>query len=226
MTFLELCRAVRTECSVAGVGPDTVAGQSGTYAKLVNWVRQSYIEIQNRYINWKFLHAHYVHSQERMMREFAGDVDSPSIAPPDDLNIWSLDTFTLFGQQVDVVEYHDKTVTLEYGVEKPAVIVLPDNSLLVQNLEAGVFPSFQADYYRKPQILKKNDDVPWMPEQFHYLIVYRAMMMYGNYDNATEIKSAGIEGWQDMMPILEANQLPLHSQTLMPNQQELVVRVE
>lgn len=225
MTFLELCRAVRTECSVAGVGPDTVAGQTGTYAKLVNWVRQANTEIQNRYFNWKFLFRTYTHTPEVMGRSFADDINSPNIEAPVDLNVWVKDSFRLDGKRVDAVEYHDKAFAINSMGARPYVVIMPDNSLVINNKREG-FPNLVADYYCKPQVLKSNTDTPYFPEQFHYLIIYRSMMMYGNYDNAIEIKSAGIEGWQEMMPILEANQLPLHSETLMPNQQELVVRVE
>lgn len=223
MTYLELCQALRDECSVAGVGPDRVTGQTGTYGRLINWVRQAYVEIQNHYINWKFLHRWFVHDKEALLRAFVDDPNAHTIQPPEDLNVWVLESFKLDGQPIPAAEYHDRTFA---DRDQPCVVVMPDNSLHIQNLEEGVFPDLRGSYYCKPQVLTADNDVPWMPQQFHYLIVYRAMMMYGTYDNALEIKAGGIEGWQSMMPVLEANQIPLQSKPLMPNELELIIRTE
>lgn len=225
MNFLDLCKSLRMECSVAGVGPDHVTNQTGTYAKLVNWIQVANTEIQGRYFNWKFLFSHFVHTEESLRREFAEDVNARRINPPDDLNVWVLDSFTLNGERIPAMEYHDRAVADDRFSKQPFVVVNPDNSLMVRNFDNG-FPAIEADYYRKPQELMADDDEPLFPSQYHYLIVYRAMMMYGGYDNAPEITASGAEGFQLMLPTLEANQLPLHSETLMPNQQDLVIRCE
>jgi hypothetical protein len=48
---------------------------------------------------------------------------------------------------------------------QPALIIVSPNSTDV----------IRADYYRTPQLLTSNTDVPLLPEEFHYLIVWRAL---------------------------------------------------
>jgi len=49
----------------------------------------------------------------------------------------------------------------------------PPAALVVPSPEAG--DVIRADYYRTPQVLEKNTDVPLIPEEFHYLLVWAAL---------------------------------------------------
>jgi len=55
MDFLQLVQRTRRECGVAGSGPSTTASQTGELAKLVEWVQQSWVEIQEEQPDWGFL---------------------------------------------------------------------------------------------------------------------------------------------------------------------------
>ena len=55
MTFLQLVQRTRQECGIAGDGPTTVVGQTKSMKRLVDWVSQSYVEIQEECPDFDFL---------------------------------------------------------------------------------------------------------------------------------------------------------------------------
>lgn len=223
MNFLELCKELRSQCSVAGIGPDRIANQTGNYQRLINWIRQSNTEIQAKYFNWKFLWRRFNHTKEQLKRQFL-DTEATTIAAPADLNVWNLSSFRLNRCRIGVVEYSQWNPEEDYcGV--PFLVVMPDNSLELHNKPAG-FPEITADYYAVPQTLKDDKDIPYIPEPYHQLIVYRAMMMYANYDNAPEVKHAALEGMQMLMPQLDASQLPGQQDYMMANEYDLTIRAQ
>ncbi len=220
MNFIELCKELRSQCSVAGIGPDRIVNQTGNYLRLINWIRQSNTEIQAKYFNWKFLWRRFSHTEEQAKRLFL-DTEAVTIAAPGDLNIWNLSSFWLNGSRIGAVEY-SRWSREESFCGVPFLVVMPDNSLELHNKPAG-FPEITADYYAVPQILKDDKDIPYIPDTYHQLIVYRGMMMYANYDNAPEVKSAAIEGMQSLMPQLEASQLPGQQDSMTVNEYDFVI---
>ena len=63
-------------------------------------------------------------------------------------------------------------------------------------------------YYKKPTELSANDDMPDMPEQYHMLIVYRAMQEYGFYESAQEVIQRGTIRYNDMLQNLVIDETP------------------
>ncbi|RLE28791.1 MAG: hypothetical protein DRJ61_15790, partial [Acidobacteria bacterium] len=55
-------------------------------------------------------------------------------------------------------------------------------------------------------------DVSAIPERFHRAIVARAMIYYGNYENAPEVKADGLERFSEAMDQLGTDQLPSSSE--------------
>lgn len=69
------------------------------------------------------------------------------------------------------------------------------------------------EYRKSAQILAADGDEPEMPEDFHYLIVYRALEKYGWQESASEvIDRAQLEGGREMTR-LRRNQLPHFKRT-------------
>jgi hypothetical protein len=64
------------------------------------------------------------------------------------------------------------------------------------------------DYFAGPTPLVLAADVPALPPQFHYAIVYKAMMYYGSFMGAPEVFERGQEEFGKMMKRLTATRLP------------------
>ena len=194
MNFLKLCQRLRDECSVSGAGPVSVKDQAGEYARLVNWIQDANNDIQSQFFNWKFL-------WRKIDLDFK-EGDS-FIAHPQDLNIWRPDSLWINGYQMEMIENH------RFGQQyyRDLAVVMPDNSIiLTQKITEDC--TGHVEYCCQPQTLTDDADEPWIPEPYQMAIVYRAMMKYANFENAPEIKTAGMEGFQSLMPRLIDNQLP------------------
>ncbi len=219
MNFLELAVDLRKECSVSGVGPVSIADNRAEYQRLIVWIRDANAEVQGKYANWRFLHDDWRFETEEMKEHY-----KPGLELPENINLYRPHAFLLDDEtltDVDMFEYNPHSHPFEYGTPS-LVIIQPDNSLKFWPVPDNTY-GITCEYYKQPQTLKEAEDVPLIPEPWHKLIVYRAMMMYGNYENAPEVKQAGVEGFSSLMPQLESNQLPGQRDSSLVNENDIVV---
>lgn len=121
MNFLQLCNRLHSEMNDSGTGLTTVVNQTGRYLKIVNAVREAWMDIQD----------------DCWDAEFFG-------AKPD----------------TDPVEYYSRT---------------------------------------DPQVLTEQLDVPFIPEQYHLVIVFQAMKKMSLSLNAPELRALADEGYSEKM---------------------------
>lgn len=211
-TFLELVQDLHTEVGAAGVAPTSVSNQAGEAKRLVNWIKRSNRLIQELWENWKFLLASYDQTTTQGVN---------TLAAPATIKFWdnNCDRTTFFcvleGQTdadkypLDVIEYDcvkDEILDTSEG-EPWRVIIMPDYSLMIEPTPNGSH-RILADYYTTPTELVNNTDVSVIPVAFHDAILGRAMIFYGNYENAPEIKLQGQELFAEQLARLENSQLP------------------
>lgn len=206
MTFLELCQRLRQEVGAAGSGPASVTGQHGEYARLVGWVQQAWTEVQTKRPDWLFMWAEGEIEMEDGYREYALPNDWASFIPG---------TIFLGDRRLRLLPYPE--FRRRYRSEAPAeprhITVTPDQVLTLSSsvqIDAPPAPgqTLSFEYYRSPQQLTANDDLPRLPEPYHMLIVYRAMVQYGLYENAGEVVQQGMVNAGPLMLQLERTQLP------------------
>lgn len=65
-----------------------------------------------------------------------------------------------------------------------------------------------AEYYQKPTEFSADGDEPALPDRFHMMIVYRAMMFYGGFEAAPEVYQRGEFEFKRLMDRLTLDQLP------------------
>lgn len=201
MTFLELCQQLRQEVGAAGTGPAAVTSQHGEYQRLVSWVQTAWREIQLERRNWRFAWAEASIELDPEFRDFAA---------PDDLDRWEADTLRIDGERI-----HELPWTMfrarhrqDSGAERPSVIArLPNGTLRLDTTPASS-GTLTFEYFRTPQALTANGDVPRMPEAYHMLIVYRAMLAYSLYENAPEVAQSARVGEQRILPEMLLRELP------------------
>ena len=209
MTFLELVQALHSEVGAAGAGPSTVVNQVKENARLVHWIKRADLRVQNKWINWKFLRAEF--TTNNVTSAGVATLSAPAI-----LKTWDLDTFKILYpgdteySDIDVVEYEEtkgEVLTTSQGAPS-RVIIMPDNSLKFDPVPDGVY-TVQADFYKKPVALVNNTDISAIPEEYHLSAVLgRAMIYYGNFENAPEIKLQGQELYAEGLAEMENHQLP------------------
>ena len=56
-TFLQICKNVSRECNISGgdTVPTAVTAQTGELQRVVKWVEQAYKELQEKYLDWRWM---------------------------------------------------------------------------------------------------------------------------------------------------------------------------
>lgn len=188
MTFLDLLIALKREASVSGIVPTTTVGQTGEMKRLVEWIQIAHNSIQTHFTDWDFLWA--TGSQS---------VSARNVSKPSGLNVWCPDRFTINGTPIVATAYCDYIPPSTISTAIPtAVIIKPDGSLMFDTTPDTSY-TFAYEYYRTPQILVNDADVPLIPTQFQYVIVGDALTRYANYEAAPELANQGNAIFQEFM---------------------------
>jgi hypothetical protein len=186
MNYLQLAQRLRAEAGLSGTGPASVASQTGMDKKLVDWVSTAWEEIQTLRNDWRF------NWTEGTIPLTAG-VDSylPSNLGISDLNVWVLDTFRIeIGTEkhwLGYVPWPDFKRQYETTQQnRPSVFTIaPDLKIHLSQVPDQAY-TLKAEYFKTPQILVDNGDIPRCPERYHMAIVYKALMMYSAHDDALQ----------------------------------------
>lgn len=209
MNFLELVQALHAECGAAGVEPSAVTNQQGEAQRLVNWIQRADLRIKNKWINWKFHRVAFTTANTTTQ-----GVDT--LAAPATVKTWDLKTFKIIypGQTeeypLEAVEFENVKGQILDDNEGPIgrVIIMPNNDLRFEPVPDGVY-TILGDYYKKPIQLTDNGDVSDIPAEYHESVILgRALMFYGNFENAPEIRKQGQELYMEGLMEMENHQLP------------------
>lgn len=208
MTFLELCQTLRREIGVSGNGPSSVTSQTGQLEKIVNWIADADVYIQNAWQDWKFLW--------RQMNAVALTVGQAQYTPTelgvDDVGIWDINSLALDESTDDykllaVKDFDEWRAQYRFGVKTNAqpdsVFVKPDNGLIFDAPPDSAY-SFSGYYWRNPVRMSTNNDQSLIPERFHRVIIAKAKIMYAEHDEAPEVMQGGVTEYTDLMRKLES----------------------
>ncbi len=226
-TYLEICQDVIRECGISGT-LTTVASQTGEFNRVVNWVKQAWIEIQNRHHNWLWMRASATVDTTAGDGSYAASdfTDEATSAAITNFDRWLADdledppkmylTSTGVGGEYWLSWldwYQFRTIYLvnqnRTTQGQPAHISV-DPQL---NIRFGQLPNdaytATVNYYRSAQKFSADADVPTgLPEQYDDIIMYRAMEKYAGYEAAQEVMVRATTEGNRVMRQLEVNQLP------------------
>lgn len=201
MNYKALCSALTREVGIGG-GREvlTVNGQSGEIARVVNWIAQANVDLQSLYFDWKFLwKAHTFNTvpgtaiQDKPSNYHHYDRDKAQIG-----NV----------RHVEVVEYESWEGYDDGATGQPhTIVILPDGNVQLYPKPDKAY-TVTLPYYRTPQILASDNDIPLIPETYHDLIWMRAVIKYGYYEAAPEMLQRVQAEYPQRLAALEANQLP------------------
>lgn len=216
MTFLELCQRLRSEAGISGSGPTTVISQSGEYEKVVNWIQTAYEDIQNMYATWKFLQTSFSVSTIATTRNYT--LAALSLT---DLATWKkdrADSLTIYSSVSDesyltYLPWEDFKGLYEFGSsrsleDRPSTVtVKPDNSLSFYPTPDAVY-TVTGEYYKKAQTITADAHTPLIPDQYHMILVWRALLYYGGFAAADEKYAHGQNEYKRLLRELTHHQLP------------------
>jgi hypothetical protein len=215
MNYLELCKEVRQEAGISGNGPASVLNQVGEMKRIVDWVKKSYREIQIMRPNWNWMRDDF---------SFNTTADDHDYTPQEAgiaerFHQWDVDTIKSFRTSIGVSnefelgellyrQYRKIYLTGYQSAGTPIVFsVAPDKKLLLGPKPDGVF-TVNGQYWKTPQTLVDDDDIPEMPEQFHEFIVWQALEHYALYESAGEVLVRAQKNIRFYKNRLENSELP------------------
>lgn len=219
MNRLELAQTLRSDAGISG-SDDTTIDPSGEWADVVRWVDRAWKDIQLRNKgtwNWmrKSVQFNTIANQSTY---------DPTAAPMSltDFGNWVGYTFRVYqggeiGNQLDLVHWqsyeHFRNSYLLGSLVTEAsrpndVVIAPDKSIILYPAPSDTSFTVTADYYTKPQVLTLDSDTPNMPEEFHELILYRALMFASQVEGAVDNYSIGEKEFNTLYNRLAADQLP------------------
>ena len=228
MTFLQLCSRLRQEVAYADSGPSAVTSQTGAHARCVDWIIESWNEIQNRHTTWRWMRRAFNFNTTASQEDYAyGAVtDTVASAAISRFKKWEITDrrnppkcyLTASGVGVeywlsyipwDTFRALYKISTEQEG--QPAHISIgPDNKLYLGPTPDAIY-TITGEYQRSAQVLAANADTPECPSDYHMLIVYRAMEDAGFFENGEEILQRSNLKAKRLMRQLEMDQLPMIS---------------
>lgn len=215
MTYLQLLQRLRQECGVSGNNPSTAQNLPGEMARLANYIKQAWMDIQTMHDDWEFLRQpvsfvttadqQKYNSNEMLITSFGRlKLDSFTIHSVDDVS----DEMIL-----PYMDYEHFKVMYMFGSRRTQTsrpVVFSTNSqgdFLLGSVPNGQY-QIQGECWALPTELSLDNDRPAAPGQFHMAIVYRAMMMYGQYEAAPEVYQHGATEFNKIAARLAAHQLP------------------
>lgn len=216
-TFLQLCQAVRQESGISGVGPLSVLNQQGELKRVVDWVQRAYRDVQNLHRNWKFLLNDFTFPTIVGTQEYTPD----AVSLPEHQS-WKVGSFRIFenargwDDEVWITYYcwddfRDKYIRSgnRDTTGRPfAWTIRPSDEAIVLWPIPDTDYTIVGEYYKRAQVMVNNDDKPIFPQQFHDVLMWRAMMFYSTFENAAPEYAVAKGEYGDTLSKLRRDQLP------------------
>lgn len=215
-TFLALATSLCTEC---GVTPQTtVANATGEWARMVNWIKTAWTEIQIENPDFGWMRKSVSFNTVAQQGEYLADGAEINLT---DFGSWREQSFRLYlqtagegtEQLLGFKEYNDfrdyyLLASRKTTYARPTEVTVTPSKSLMLGLKPDAVYVVSGEYYTAPVELAADADTPLMPERYHKAIVYKAMMHYGAYESAAEVYAQGKDQYNFMMNRIRSNQLP------------------
>lgn len=219
-SFLQLCIDTARESGAVGRAPTSVVGQTGRQEKVVSWVREAYRQLQLSQPNWCWLRASFTGTLNigqssynalgfGIASRFSGWIgERPNYRP-----------MTLYDPLIGVkdeafikeISYEQWRRSYDIGeqiLQRPTqYCIAPDRTLRFGAIPDAAY-TVRGEYRRSPQILAADGDEPEMPEQFHSIIVWAAIMLMAKHDESPTGLQAAVDTYRPLLYQLQEDQLP------------------
>jgi hypothetical protein len=231
-TFLEHCQGVCREAGIAGgeQALTSVLSQTGQIGRIVNNVRQVWIELQNKHFSaglyWRWMRSDFTLTTVASQGQYAyGDAAIIDVFTGAAITRWRNWMFkdddipakrylTASGAGTEgwliYMDYDDYRTIYEIGTQTegpPAhITITPQNKIALGPIPDDIY-TINGVYMKGAQSFAANSDVPELPESFEDVIMWKALSRHGLQKNASEIITLGEDGAATYMGDLEGDQL-------------------
>jgi hypothetical protein len=218
MNYLQLFQRTHQESGTSGSQPTAVLNQTGKLLRIVNWVQQAWVDIQNERPNWEFMWKEFTFDTVADQRDYLA---TTLATPITDLKHWNVGTFLMYEDAIGASDQNE----LEYftwknwrysyrnqmearASDRPQLFtVTPDNKVRFESVPDKVY-NIAGEYSVLAQVLAADTDIPILPDDYHMIIVWQALKYYGFFEDAPDVLDMAETNFENMLVKLEDNQLP------------------
>jgi hypothetical protein len=221
MNYLQLAQRLSSEVGASGNGPSSVTGQAGANLRLVNWINTAWLEIQGLHNTWNWMRKPFswetvANTGDYLPTAITNTLTSQTMS---DLRYWYKDTFRCQKKSIGIQdeqwlvewEYYVFRNTYRFNLQVPGRPVVFAENPQGKAIMLGQVPDdvyiITGEYQKKAYSLVNNTDEPDIPEAYHLMIVYKAMVSYGLFEAAAEVVQRGQAEYQNLLTQLEREQL-------------------
>lgn len=218
MNFIQLCRETWKRVHGQGTGPTSVS-TTGYDQAVVTAVQDSWLDIQNRRINWKWMRATQsfllvVGQTEYTLADIFG--------PTNRYRYWLRDTcYVLDNGKYSQVRFVDYDVFIERHLNDTTntkiseFTIRPWDDALIFNSPDNTY-TIKIDYQKSPQELTIETDIPELQDYRHNVILYGAIERYAAEINQVNVLDYYSRQFSMTMADLMREELPQLKQKKRP----------
>lgn len=178
-TYIDLISTTRLLCGMQGTGPSSIEDAQGVEEVLVRAVRDAYVDIQNTREDWKWMEISHSFTTSASKDTYTFlDIfltETPQFKKYQKNSFIITDNKKIYLRELDrdVLEARYLNDDLE-KLPTQYAIDPPTNHVILKGIPDGVY-TVDFRYYRSPEILSVETQVPILPLPFHDLILYKAI---------------------------------------------------
>jgi len=211
-TFVQIVGDAWEETGLSGTGPSDVATATGIEKRMVGWIRQAWVDVQQYRKDWPWMENEF---------SFNTSADKQSY-PLVELNLTDVERWLFQGASIfktadgvagerDIGAMQHKTWWMNYrkGLQTPGepgcLFFHPGtNALMIHPIPDGEY-TITLRYYRAPQRLAANSDIPLMPtnESWQEIIKWRGLYLYAFHDGNTALLDEAEFEYGDMIAAMD-----------------------
>ena len=231
MTYIQLCRRTRQECGIPAASnsiPSAVTGQAGELQKIVDFVAQAWVEIQNKHDSWRWMRRAFTVTTTTDQSEYASTActDTTDVAAISRFKRWLISddtgypTFSIYAtasgvaaqQWLIYLPWGKFRSIYRFGTQTSGspvhISITPAGKFALGPAPDSTGYTVGGDYQMGAKTLAADGDTPDMPGDFHMCIVYEAMKKYAGFESAPEVWDRAKSEGGPLMWALERDQLP------------------
>lgn len=197
-TFIEIVNAVERESGTVSGGlktADVTAPATDRQNKIVNWVNTAWELIQSSRNDWEFLvgefqktltigKRRYTPAELTMTRFSNWLTDADGYMP---LSIYETALGTANENELRLIDFVHWREAYDRGATqqtRPTCYAISRSRELCFGDTPDKAYTIRGEYRKTPQVLAVNSDVPDCPVEYHQVIIWRALMLLGDHDEA------------------------------------------
>lgn len=234
MNYLDLVNRTKREAGRSGNALATIVGAIGDDALIVGWIAEAWAKLQRHSYEWRWMRSTVLASvtASQVTQDPAVDmlIQPGNTLPVTDLRMFWPESHeyrvtvldpTLPAAEgeirfVDYPTFRRRFIVGTHTAAKPVCWSVSANNVMLLGPKPDIAYHLRFDYRTTPTVLALDADVPTMPEEFHMILVWQALMSLASFDNAAEVYTRARDEYASLEHSLILDQAPQISIETMP----------